>query len=82
MRPALATVRCPTVVISGAEDGVAPPELQEELADGIRGAHLERIEDCGHLAPLEQPHRVASLLDDWLTAPVSESAGEAASPAC
>jgi 4-hydroxy-2-oxoheptanedioate aldolase len=65
-RPALAQIRCPTLVISSDEDQVCPPALQEELARGIPGARLERLAGCGHMSPLEVPERVAEVLSDWL----------------
>jgi 2-keto-3-deoxy-L-rhamnonate aldolase RhmA/pimeloyl-ACP methyl ester carboxylesterase len=68
LRATLSAVRCPTVVVSGADDRVAPPELQDELAAGIPGASLARIEGCGHVAPLEHPKVVASVLDEWAEA--------------
>ena len=63
-RPTLPAIRCPTLVVSGALDTIAPPELQQELADGIPHARLEQIDGCGHMSPLEAPERVAELLSD------------------
>jgi pimeloyl-ACP methyl ester carboxylesterase len=65
-RPHLAAIRCPTVVVAGREDGIMPVAWLEELAHGIPGARLEIVEDCGHMAPLEQPERVTELLAQWL----------------
>jgi pimeloyl-ACP methyl ester carboxylesterase len=65
-RPLLASIACPTVVIAGLQDKVTPPTLQEEIAAGIPGARLEKLDVCGHLAPLEQPDEVNRLLRDWL----------------
>ena len=65
-RPFLKDIRCPTLVVAGAEDQIMPVELLRELAEGIPGARLEIIEDCGHMAPLEKPQEVAALLRDWL----------------
>jgi 4-hydroxy-2-oxoheptanedioate aldolase len=69
VRPALASITVPTLVISGGEDVVCPPARQDELAAAIPGARLERLEAVGHLAPLEAPERVAQLLADWFTPP-------------
>jgi pimeloyl-ACP methyl ester carboxylesterase len=65
-RPHLGAIRCPTAVIAAREDQIMPLEWLQELADGIAGAHLTVIEDCGHMAPLEQPARVAQALVAWL----------------
>lgn len=56
------TLALPTRVLVGADDRVTPPELAEELAGLIPGAVLERLPDCGHMAPLEQAQRVAAAL--------------------
>lgn len=65
-RPHLGAIACPTLVVAGRDDAIMPVEWLEELARGIPGARLEVIEDCGHMATLEQPGRVTALLADWL----------------
>jgi pimeloyl-ACP methyl ester carboxylesterase len=67
-RPLLATIRCPTLVLVGREDALTPPALAQEIADGIPGAALEIIPDCGHLSTLERPEAVNRALRAWLTA--------------
>ncbi len=65
-RPTLATIACPTLILCGRDDLITPPELSTEMADGIRHARLEIIEQCGHLASLDQPEIVGKLMLDWL----------------
>jgi pimeloyl-ACP methyl ester carboxylesterase len=65
-RPHLKDIRCPTLVVAGREDQLMPVEVLKELADGIAGARLTVIEDCGHMAPIEQPDRVLEAFLDWL----------------
>jgi pimeloyl-ACP methyl ester carboxylesterase len=65
-RPGLGTIACPTLVLSGREDRVLPPELSEEIAQGILGARHVVVEECGHYLPLERPHAVTALLREWL----------------
>ena len=65
-RPTLADIACPTLVICGHDDVITPPELAKEMADGIKGAKLEIIAECGHLATLDQPEEVNRLLLDWI----------------
>lgn len=65
-RPRLKEIACPTAVVAGADDQIMPVELLKELADGITGARLTVIEDCGHMAPLEQPDTVLQALVEWL----------------
>jgi pimeloyl-ACP methyl ester carboxylesterase len=65
-RPSLAWIKCPTLVLTGDEDNTIPNSLSKEMADGIRGAKLVILENCGHLPQLEQPEATASVLVEWL----------------
>jgi pimeloyl-ACP methyl ester carboxylesterase len=65
-RPDLARIACPTIVIAGADDALMPREIHAEQASGIRDAGLEIVDDCGHLASIEQPARVNDALRRWL----------------
>lgn len=83
-RPSLAHIRCPSLVLVGAEDQLTPPALAEEIhaallaGDQARGAsgsaaaaplrQLHIVPQCGHLSTLEQPALVAGILDRWLLA--------------
>jgi pimeloyl-ACP methyl ester carboxylesterase len=67
-RPTLGSIACPTLLIWGRQDGIATLAHQEEIVAGIPHARLEIIEECGHLATLEKPRTVTSLLADWLGA--------------
>lgn len=66
-RGLLPSITCPTLVIGGREDRVTVPALQEEIAAGIPGARLMILENCGHLAPLEQAETVNRAMRDWLS---------------
>ena len=65
-RPTLATIRCPTLVLTGDEDHTIPNSLSVEMADGIPGAKLTIIPHCGHLSQVEQPQATADALVEWL----------------
>jgi 4-hydroxy-2-oxoheptanedioate aldolase len=65
-RPSLSAISCPTLVISGARDEVCPLPLQQELARGIAGVHLETLDGCGHMSPLEAPDQLAAVIAGWL----------------
>lgn len=67
-RPLLASIECPTLVLVGDSDGLTPPDLSKEMAQGIRGANLAIIPNCGHLSTIEQPDAVNAALIDWLRA--------------
>lgn len=65
-QPLLAGIRVPTLVLFGAEDEITPLAEARVIQQGIAGAHLEVIDACGHLPPLEHPARTSQLLGQWL----------------
>lgn len=67
-RPFLGEVRCPTLVMVGAQDQMTPVKIAQEISAGIAGSRLEVIPDCGHIATLERPEAVNRLLVEWLDA--------------
>ena len=69
-RPTLADIRCPTLVLTGAQDLLTPVTEHREIAAGIAGARLEIIADCGHLSTLERPAAVNAAMARWLGVPV------------
>lgn len=62
----LGEIRCPTLVICGADDGMVPPANSSQLAAAIPGARLDLIPQCGHLPMLEKPREVADLVLGFL----------------
>lgn len=62
----LGDIRCPTLVMCGAEDALTPPALHHEMAEAIAGATLQMIDGSGHLPPLEKPNAVTNALRTWL----------------
>ena len=67
MRPLLASIACPTLVLVGDGDELTPPPLSEEIAAGIAGSRLAVIADCGHLSTMERPEAVNRALVEWMT---------------
>jgi pimeloyl-ACP methyl ester carboxylesterase len=66
-RTQLHEIACPTLIVCGRDDKITPVEVHAEMAERIPGAHLSILEDCAHLATLEQPDHVARELRSWLT---------------
>jgi pimeloyl-ACP methyl ester carboxylesterase len=62
LRPVLSTIDIPTIVVVGREDRVTPVPLSHEIQSLIPESKLHVIPDCGHLPPIEKPHKVAGLL--------------------
>ena len=65
-RPSLAWIKCPTLVLTGDTDNTVPNALSKEMADGIHGAKLVILENCGHMPQPEQPQATAAALVEWL----------------
>jgi len=55
-------VSCPTLLIAGDMDPVAPVEMARRLQQSIAGARLEIVPGVGHWMMLEAPRRSAELL--------------------
>ena len=53
-RPMMAWIKCPTLVLTGDADNTIPNSLSVEMAQGIPGARLTIIPDCGHLPQVER----------------------------
>lgn len=67
LRPILATIEAPTIVVVGENDLMTPLAMSQVLRDGIAGAELHVIPHCGHLPPIEAPEALAGLLRAWLS---------------
>lgn len=68
VRDRLADVIAPVLAVAGAHDSATPPELLREIAEGVPNGRLVVLDDAAHLAPAEQPHRVAQLIHDHVQA--------------
>ena len=64
--PQLPSIQAPTLVVCADRDELCPPRAAEIIRDGIPGARMELIEDCGHPIPAEKPDRLASLILGFL----------------
>ena len=62
----LGIIRCPVLVVCGTNDHLTPLRYSQNLARSIPGAALQTIDGGGHLVILEQPRRVAGLIDIFL----------------
>jgi pimeloyl-ACP methyl ester carboxylesterase len=58
-------IRCPALVLCGAEDSWAPAARHREMAARIAGATLTLVPECGHMCTLERPEAVTRALLEW-----------------
>jgi pimeloyl-ACP methyl ester carboxylesterase len=67
MRPANTSgIECPTLLVTGDEDGVAPPQSVRMMSQQIKGSRVEVLRACGHWTPVEKPEECISLLKRFL----------------
>ena len=59
LRPELAKVKVPVLVLVGEHDEATPPPMSHELAAGLPQAHLEIIPGCAHVPQLQSPTTVS-----------------------
>jgi pimeloyl-ACP methyl ester carboxylesterase len=69
-----ARVACPTLVLAGAEDRMAPPRRGRELGEAVAGAVTELVPGAGHMLMLEAPDAVTTALLALLRRPVPSPA--------
>lgn len=57
----LGEIKCPTLIISGSEDGLVPPTEQIILHKGIKGSTYVTINGSGHASMYEDPSSFCAL---------------------
>jgi 3-oxoadipate enol-lactonase len=55
-------IDCPTLLVTGDEDVVAPPQAVRQMGEKIAGSTVEVLRGCGHWAPVEKPEECIDLL--------------------
>jgi 3-oxoadipate enol-lactonase len=55
-------IECPTLLVTGDEDAVAPPQSVRMMAAKIPGSRVEVLRGCGHWTPIEKPDECIALL--------------------
>lgn len=62
----LKQLRCPALIVASDHDRLRSVEESEEMARQIDHARFEIMADCGHMTPMEKPHELFALIDDWI----------------
>jgi 3-oxoadipate enol-lactonase len=65
-RELLSAIRTPVLVVGGAEDATFPPREAVAMADAIPNSSVRVLDGVAHLAGLENPTLVSSLVEDFL----------------
>lgn len=62
----VAQIKCPTLLVTGDEDMVAPPQAVRQMGDRIAAGgtavQVEVLRGCGHWTPVEMPNECIDLL--------------------
>lgn len=64
--PHLGRIACPTLFVHGRHDDVVPLRWAQRAARRVPGSRLEVVEGVGHLAPMEDPRGVTSVVRGFL----------------
>lgn len=64
--PTLSTIKAPTMILRGQEDGFVPAQDAELMQKQISGSRLFAIPQSGHYIPLEKPEEFLKLLRPFL----------------
>ena len=68
---AVERIEAPVLLVTGDEDGVAPPQSVRAMADRLHAARSKRVvvlPRCGHWTPIERPEDCQRELRDFLSA--------------
>ena len=71
-RDRLTDIRCPTLVLYGAEDLITLPSYNRTVAELIPDARIREIPVAGHLAWAERPTAVNEAIDEFLSSLVAD----------
>jgi 3-oxoadipate enol-lactonase len=68
LRPELAKVKAPVLVLVGEHDEATPPPMSQELAALLPNARLKILAGCAHVPQLQAPKAFLDAIGDFLTA--------------
>lgn len=66
LRPLLAEVTVPVLVLVGEFDEATPPPMSRELAAGLPNARLKVLTGCAHVPQLQEPQRFYDEIIDFI----------------
>ena len=65
-RPLCADITTPVLVVAGAEDATFPPQEAIAMAEAIPNSAIRVLDGVAHLAGLENPALVSSLVEEFV----------------
>lgn len=66
VRPELARIAAPTLILAGRHDWICPPEFSEEIHDLIPGSRLEIFEQSSHSIRVDEPERLIRTIQSFV----------------
>jgi proline-specific peptidase len=66
MRPELARITAPTLVLTGEQDFICGPACAADIAGGVAGAKKVVLEDCGHFTFVEKREAFREAVESFL----------------
>lgn len=66
LRPRLASIQAPTLIVAGADDPATPVSMMEDIRQGIADAELLVLPRAAHLLAIERAARVNQALERFL----------------
>ena len=65
LAPLLKSMRVPTLVVWGDDDRIVPQVCGEQYVAALPDSRMETVKDAGHWVEMEQPDRLAALIEDF-----------------
>jgi 3-oxoadipate enol-lactonase len=66
LRPALASITVPVLVLVGELDEATPPPMSQELAAGLPDARIQVLPGCAHVPQLQEPEVFMRAIADFI----------------
>ena len=73
LRPQLAGVKVPVLVLVGEHDEATPPPMSRELAALLPDARLKILAGCAHVPQLQAPQSFLEAIGDFMPQPSAAS---------
>ena len=65
LRPELARITAPTLILAGRHDWICPPEFSEEMHRFIPGSRLRIFEDSSHSIRVDEPEALIAAIQEF-----------------